>query len=82
MHHLHFFDIQLLYRKIEYLFLENCIHPQLSYNLDNELYIIKPLVIWNYNPSLGGEMYREMRVFDDNYLNEIEVYYPHAYEKR
>lgn len=49
---------------------------------DNELYIIKPLVIWNYNPSLGGEMYREMLVFDDNYLNEIEVYYPHAYEKR
>ena len=49
---------------------------------DNELYIIKPLVIWNYNPSLGGEMYREILVFDENYLNEIEVYYPHAYEKR
>ena len=50
--------------------------------VDNELYMIKPLVIWNYNPALGEEMYREMLVFDENYLNQIEVYHPHIYAKR
>lgn len=48
----------------------------------NELYIVKPLVIWNYNPSAGGEMYRETLVFDENYISQIEVYSPHEYEKR
>lgn len=48
----------------------------------NELYMIKPLVIWNYNPSIGGEMYRESLVFDEDYVSQIEVYVPHIYERR
>lgn len=31
---------------------------------------------------MGGEMYREMLVFDENYLNQIEAYFPHTYMKR
>ena len=49
---------------------------------NNELYIIIPYVIWNYNPSLGGEMYRECIVFNSAYLSEIEEYVPHSYEIR
>ena len=49
---------------------------------NNELYIIIPYVIWNYNPSLGGEMYRECIVFNSAYLSEIDEYVPHSYEIR
>ncbi|WP_178842433.1 hypothetical protein [uncultured Treponema sp.] len=48
----------------------------------NELYVIKPLVIWNYNPSAGGEMYRDTLVLDKDYIKQIEVYTPHKYEER
>lgn len=48
---------------------------------DNELYMIKPYVIWNYNPSVK-EMYRDTLVFNDGYYNDIEVYHPHSYKKR
>lgn len=48
----------------------------------NELYRIEPLVIWNYNPAKGGEMYRETLIMDEKYYKSIEVYTPHSYEKR
>lgn len=57
-------------------------YAEMFEKVGNELYIIKPLVIWNYNPSIGGEMYRETLVFDEDYINQIEVYSPHEYEKR
>lgn len=40
------------------------------------------VTFWNYNPSIGGEMYRETLVFNEDYINQIEVYAPHTYEKR
>ena len=50
--------------------------------VDNELYIVKPYVIWNYNPEKGGEMYRDRLVFCESYLKEIEEYAPHPYRNR
>lgn len=49
--------------------------------VDNELYQIKPLVIWNYNPSLG-EMNRDELIFDFEYYNAICPYKFHKYEQR
>lgn len=57
-------------------------YKEVFQRVDNELYVIKPLVIWNYNPAMGGEMYRETLVFDEEYYNSIEVYAPHPYENR
>lgn len=48
---------------------------------NNELYVIKPLVIWNYNPA-GGEMHRDVIVLDREYYDSIEVYVPHKYSER
>lgn len=47
----------------------------------NELYIIKPYVIWNYNPA-EKEMYRDTMVIHEKYYNDIEVYHPHSYGNR
>lgn len=49
--------------------------------VDNELYEIMPLVIWNYNPG-GGEMHRDVKIFDQKYYDSIEVYQFHNYENR
>ncbi|WP_294353096.1 pyridoxamine 5'-phosphate oxidase family protein [uncultured Clostridium sp.] len=49
---------------------------------NNELYIIKPYVIWNYNPSKGGEMYRDSLVLNQKYIEEIDIYKPHKYKPR
>lgn len=57
-------------------------YAEIFEKVGNELYIIRPLVIWNYNPAIGGEMYRETLVFDEDYISQIEVYSPHKYEKR
>lgn len=57
-------------------------YAEIFEKVGNELYIIKPLAIWNYNPAIGGEMYRETLVFDEDYISRIEVYSPHEYEKR
>lgn len=48
---------------------------------NNELYIVRPYVIWNYNPAVR-EMHRDTLVFKEEYYNEIEVYHPHDYKKR
>lgn len=48
---------------------------------NNELYIIKPLVIWNYNPAVG-EMHRDVLIFDKQYYDSLDVYIPHNYNKR
>ena len=48
---------------------------------NNELYVVRPYVIWNYNPAVR-EMHRDTLVFKEEYYNEIEVYHPHDYEKR
>ena len=47
----------------------------------NELYEISPLVIWNYNPSLG-EMNRDELIYDMEYYKAIPVYKFHRYEER
>jgi len=39
----------------------------------NELYEIKPLVIWNYNPS-KGEMNRDKVIFDMEYYKKLSPY--------
>lgn len=44
-------------------------------NENNELYIIKPLVIWNYN-STKGEMYRDKIIFDESYFGQLGAYEP------
>lgn len=49
--------------------------------LDNELYEIVPLVIWNYNPSLG-EMNRDELIFDLDYYKKISQYKFHEYADR
>ncbi len=48
---------------------------------NNELYIVKPLVIWNYDSS-KGEMHRDVIIFDEAYFKSVEVYVPHAYTHR
>ncbi len=48
---------------------------------DNELYIVKPLVVWNYNPK-NGQMIRDVKIFDEDYYKSIDVYNPHLYECR
>ena len=49
--------------------------------VDNELYVINPLVIWNYNPSLG-EMNRDELVLDPDYYQAIDPYKFHKYGER
>ncbi|MBE6024754.1 MAG: pyridoxamine 5'-phosphate oxidase family protein [Cellulosilyticum sp.] len=48
---------------------------------NNELYVIIPYVIWNYNPS-KGEMHRDVLILNESYYQSIEVYRPHNYIKR
>jgi len=49
--------------------------------IDNELYVISPLVTWNYNPSLG-EMNRDELIFNMDYYNSISPYKFHEYIDR
>jgi len=49
--------------------------------INNELYEISPLVIWNYNTSLG-EMNRDELIFDLDYYQTIDPYKFHEYDKR
>lgn len=49
--------------------------------INNELYEISPLVIWNYNPSLG-EMNRDELIFDSDYYQSIAPYKFHRYDDR
>jgi hypothetical protein len=42
---------------------------------NNELYEVKPLVMWNYNPS-KGEMHRDNIIFDNDYFKKINAYEP------
>jgi len=49
--------------------------------IDNELYEISPLVIWNYNPSLG-EMNRDEVIIDLEYYQSISPYKCHKYIER
>lgn len=49
--------------------------------INNELYEISPLVIWNYNPSLG-EMNRDELVLDLEYYQSIFLYKFHEYDER
>lgn len=46
--------------------------------VNNELYEIWPLVIWNYNPSLG-EMNRDELILDLEYYKSISLYKFHKY---
>jgi general stress protein 26 len=48
---------------------------------NNELYEISPLVIWDYNPSLG-EMNRDELIIDLDYYKSIFPYKFHKYEDR
>jgi general stress protein 26 len=48
---------------------------------NNELYEISPLVIWNYNPSLG-EMNRDELILDLEYYKSISPYQFHIYNER
>ena len=49
-----------------------------------KLYIKDPNLLWLINKYLKAGVMTDgvFEESDDNYLNEIEVYYPHAYEKR
>ena len=49
--------------------------------VNNELYEINPLVIWNYNPSLG-EMNRDELIIDQEYYESISPYKFHKYDER
>lgn len=49
--------------------------------VDNELYEILPLVIWNYNTSLG-EMNRDELILDLAYYQSISPYKFHKYDER
>ncbi len=49
--------------------------------IDNELYEIYPLVIWNYNPSLG-EMNRDELIIDLEYYKSISQHTFHNYDDR
>lgn len=63
---------------IEKIKIYNAKFPQYAHVFNkenNELYEIKPLVIWNYNPS-KGEMHRDKLIFDNDYFNRIESYEP------
>jgi len=48
---------------------------------NNELYEITPLVVWNYNTSLG-EMNRDELIFDSDYYESISPYKFHEYDER
>ena len=48
---------------------------------NNELYVIKPYVIWNYD-STKGEMHRDVLILNHSYYESIEVYTPHTYTNR
>ena len=48
---------------------------------NNEIYEINPLVIWNYNPSLG-EMNRDELIIDLEYYQSISPYKAHKYVER
>ena len=49
--------------------------------VNNELYEINPIVIWNYNPSLG-EMNRDEMIIDFEYYESILPYKFHNYDDR
>lgn len=49
--------------------------------INNELYEISPLVIWNYNPLLG-EMHRDELILDLDYYRSIVPYKFHQYDER
>lgn len=49
--------------------------------VNNELYEISPLVIWNYNPS-SGEMNRDEMIIDFEYYESISPYKFHSYADR
>ncbi|WBW96584.1 pyridoxamine 5'-phosphate oxidase family protein [Oceanirhabdus sp. W0125-5] len=49
--------------------------------INNELYEITPLVIWNFNTSLG-EMNRDELIFDVDYYKSINPYKFHEYDNR
>jgi uncharacterized protein YhbP (UPF0306 family) len=49
--------------------------------IDNELYEINPLVIWNYNPSME-EMNRDELIIDLEYYQSISPYKSHKYLER
>ncbi len=49
--------------------------------INNELYEIIPLVVWNYNTSLG-EMNRDELIFDLDYYESISPYKFHEYDER
>lgn len=42
---------------------------------NNELYEVKPLVVWNYNPK-AGEMNRDVMIFDQDYYDSLRPYIP------
>ena len=49
---------------------------------NNELYVIEPLIVWNYNPS-KGEMYRDKIIFSQNYYDDLKPYEaPIVFEER
>lgn len=48
---------------------------------DNELYEIRPLVIWNYDPA-QGEMHRDELILDAQYYQSIEPYRFPGYAER
>ena len=49
--------------------------------VSNELYKIKPLVIWLYNPKYGA-MHRDVLIIDQNYYNKVKPYIEHKYPLR
>jgi Pyridoxamine 5''-phosphate oxidase. len=49
--------------------------------IDNELYEVSPLIIWNYNTSLG-EMNRDELILDLDYYQSIVPYKFHKYDER
>ena len=49
--------------------------------VSNELYKIKPLVIWLYNPKYGA-MHRDVLIIDQNYYNKVKPYVEHKYPLR
>lgn len=59
-------------------------HPQFQKmfeQVNNELYKIKPLVIWLYNPKYGA-MHRDVMIIDQNYYNDVKPYTEHKYPSR
>lgn len=49
--------------------------------VSNELYKVKPLVIWIYNPRYGA-MHRDVMIIDQKYYNDVKPYVEHKYSPR